>query len=198
MITVSRETGSGGRLIAQEMAKELRFDYYDEGLVELIAKKAKRKKEIIEVLDEKTRDTITQFIEGLLRLVPLSNQAYFNDLCKVILALSKKGKAVILGRGANFIIPQDQCLRVRIIAPLKTRIKNSIKYEGNKPLKARRKIRKIHFERKNFVKKYFLRDISNANYYDLVVNTKNFDIEQTAKIIIAGYKNKFPRGFIYP
>lgn len=197
VITLSRETGSGGRPIARLVAKTLKFDYYDKKLVEMIARKTKKRKEIVESVDEKVQDYVSGFVESLLGIDSLSRSSYFGHLCEVIISIAKKGKAVILGRGANFIIPTNECLSVRIIAPLKTRIENSIKYEGNTPLQARREIKRIHFERKDFIRRYFHKNISNANYYDLVINTKNFDIQQASKIVIDTYKSKFPKGFIW-
>jgi len=42
-ITVSREAGSGGRPVAQAVAKKLGFKFYDRKIIELTAKKAKRR-----------------------------------------------------------------------------------------------------------------------------------------------------------
>lgn len=195
-ITVSRETGSGGRPVARLVAKRLQFAYYDKKLVEMIAKKTKKRKEVIDSLDETVQGTISEFAESLLGVDSLSRSSYFGHLCELILSIAKKGRAVILGRGANFIIPVEEQLSVRIIAPLKTRIENSVKFEGNTPLQARREIKRIHFDRKDFVKRYFHKNISNANYYDLVINTKTISVPQAAKIVVNGYKTKFPQGFI--
>ncbi|OGD54156.1 hypothetical protein A3J78_00660, partial [Candidatus Beckwithbacteria bacterium RBG_13_35_6] len=167
-ITVSRETGSGGRLIATLVAKKLKMKFYDKEFVELIAKSARKRKEVIETLDERSRG----FVEGLINSLAdsnskLSESRYLRYLYQTILSLTEKNQAVILGRGANFIIPAEKALNVRIIAPLEVRIANTVKYEKKLPLKAREQIWRIHNARKDFIKRYFLKNISNANYYDL-------------------------------
>ncbi len=40
VITVSMEPGSGGSLVAQQVAERLGFDYFHRGIVESIAKRA--------------------------------------------------------------------------------------------------------------------------------------------------------------
>ena len=47
-------------------------------------------------------------------------------------------------------------------------------------------------ERKEFIKKSFGKDPSNANYYDLVINTTYFNIEQATDVIVEAFKKKFP------
>jgi len=193
-LTVSRETGSGGRLVAQIVAKKLKMKFYDKQFVELIAKSTKKRKEVIESLDEKSKTMVEGIVDSLKPAKDkLSEARYFEHLCQTILSLSQKGKAVILGRGGNFIVPAKRCLRVRIIAPLKTRIKNSAQFENKSKQQAREDIKKIHTARKEFVSRYFLKDISNANYYDLVINTKHLDLEQVVSIIIKAFKQKFPQ-----
>jgi cytidylate kinase len=49
----------------------------------------------------------------------------------------------------------------------------------------------VHFARKDFVKRYFNKNISNANYYDLVLNTEHLSLEQAVAIIIKAFKEKF-------
>lgn len=193
-ITVSRETGSGGRLVATLVAKKLRIKYYDKQFVELIARSTKKRTGVVKSLDEKNRSMIEGIISSLgSPSNKMSESYYFRHLCRTILSLAGKGKAVILGRGANFIIPAERCLSVRIIAPLKTRIESAIKFEKKSPLKAREDIRRIHYSRKEFIKRYFQKNISNANYYDLVINTKYITLDQAISLIIKAFKEKFPK-----
>ena len=54
IITISREYGSGGRQIGQELAKRLGIDFYDKEIITMLAQESG--------LDEQT---IKDFIEGL-------------------------------------------------------------------------------------------------------------------------------------
>jgi len=59
VISISREPGSGGKPIAKLLAKELKFTFYDKQLINLIAKDAKKEKEIIKEFDEKAKSEIS-------------------------------------------------------------------------------------------------------------------------------------------
>lgn len=191
-ITISREPCTGGKLIAKLVAKKLKFSYYHKKIIRMVTKHAKKRKELIGSLDEESRSLLEETVGSLFGGKPISSATYFRNLVKVILALSGKGKCLILGRGSNFIVSPESSLRVRIIAPLKTRIINTMKYERKTEEQARKYIRRIHFNRKNFVKKYFGKNISSANYYDLVIKTQNLSVKQAAGIIIKTFKKRFP------
>lgn len=191
VIAFSREAGSGGRLIGQLVCKQLKYEFYDKNLIDLIAREAKLEKEVILDLDEKKEHALGGIIRRLFGKNPLPQQSYIRALSHTILTIAEKGSSVIVGRGANFIIPQEKCFRVRVMAPLKIRVKNNIIYEKQSEERAREDIKKIHFNRKNFITKHFSKNISNTNYYDLVINTKNLTIDEAASLAIKLYQERF-------
>ena len=52
VITMSIEPGSGGTIVAQEIAKRLDFDYFHKDIIEGIAKSAKIRTSVIETLEK--------------------------------------------------------------------------------------------------------------------------------------------------
>jgi cytidylate kinase len=57
-------------------------------------------------------------------------------LMRVIGAIGRHGKAIIVGRGANFVLPPENRFRVRIIAPLELRVNrvaDTHTYQKRKP-----------------------------------------------------------------
>ena len=190
VITVSREAGSGGKLIAKKVAKHLDIGFYDESLVSLIAQKTRRRKNIIHKLDEKDRNILKEFISQLLDAEYLSPQSYINQLCWTIGSLAKQKSCVILGRGANFILPDKNYLHVRIIAPFLVRVGYTQKYEHRTKYDAEKRVKKYDFERKAYIQQYFGKNPSNANYYDLVINTERISINEAVNMIIKAAKLK--------
>jgi cytidylate kinase len=190
-ITVSRESGSGGKLVAQKVAQKLGFEFYDKRLVEIAAEKSKARKELLAMHDEKVRGAIDDWIEGLLEPEHVTVSAYIKSICQVILSLCKKGKVVILGRGGNFITPFEDGLHVRVMAPFLVRVQNTVHFEGLEIDKAKEMIKAKDKERKDFVMEYFQKNPSNANYYDLVINTKKMKVDGAAEIVVAAFEKKF-------
>lgn len=191
-ITISREAGSGGKLIAKSVAKKLGFHFYNKKLIDLTAKKAKMRKILIESLDERDRGFVEDLVTSVLDPSYVSEETYIKNLCQVILAVARKGNCVILGRGANFVANQYGGLHVRIAAPFLVRAGFTAQYEGYSIYDARERMKEFDRERKEFVKKCFGKDPSNANYYDLVINTTYFDIDQARDVIVEAFKKKFP------
>ena len=190
-ITVSREAGSGGKLVAKKLAKELNFKFYDKKLIELIAKKASLRKRVVAKLDEKERGFLDDLLHRLLNPEYVSSQTYIKSLCQVIEALSLKGKVVILGRAGNFIASRENGLHIRVIAPFWMRAKYTSKYENRSMKNAIARVRKHDRERKEFVKQYFGKDPSNIDYYDLLLNTEELTIDQAVAIAKETFKKKF-------
>lgn len=191
-LTIARDPGSGGKPIAELVAKKLGFDFYDDQLVEAVAKSVKKRKKIISQVDERTRSSIEDFVHGLFNPEYVSDTTYVNHLCRVILSLIHKGNVVILGRGANFIAPKNTSLNVLVTAPREVCIERAIKYEKVSKGKAIKIINKITAERKDFVSQYFNKDYANPKYYDLIVNTEYMDIESASNLIISAFRKKFP------
>lgn len=191
VITISREAGSGGRLVAEMVAKKLGFELFDEKLVEAVAKSAHLRKGLIKSIDERHRSAMTDMIQSLLNPDYVSDITYIKHVIRVILFRAHQGKVIILGRGANFIIPPDRILSVRIQAPYPIRVAQAIQHEKIDIDQAKQNIAKADAERKGFVRQYFNKNISNANYYDLVINTTHMRLEDACDLIIFTFKKKF-------
>lgn len=193
VITVSREPGSGGRPIAEMLAKKMGFKFYDENLIESVAKRLKIEPSVLEKIDEKSRSNIVDLVQNMLNPDYVSDETFFRNLCQLILKVAKKGGAVIVGRGANFVVPQAYSLRVRFVAPYRLRVARAVEYEHVDRDKAREIIRKVTADRENYVKQYFGKNIARAKYYDAVINTTFYSIQQAVDIILNLYKQKFPK-----
>jgi cytidylate kinase len=192
-ITVSRDPGSGGKPIAELVAKRLGFTFYNKKLLDEIAKSANARRETLDNVDEKTRSLMDDLVHNVLNPEYISERRYITHLCKVVLSVAQRGKAVILGRGSNFITPRAYGLHVRITAPYRVCVSRAVRYEKVPYKKAREIVGDVMNERAAFVKQYFNKDIINPKYYDLSLNTTNLSIEAAADIIIYTFEKKFPR-----
>jgi len=191
-ITVSREAGSGGKLIAEMVSKKLGFKLYHKEIIEMTAKKAKKRKALIESLDEKERGFMDDLVHSLLNPEYVSEQTFIKSLCEVVLSVARKGNCVILGRGGAHIAGQYGGLHIRIIAPFLVRAGFTAQYEGYTLYEARERVKKWDKNRKQFIRQYFGASSSSANNYDLVINTTYLSIEQAVDIIVLAFKKKYP------
>ena len=183
VITISREPGSGGRIVATELGKKLGLDVFHQEIINEIAESAQVSSRILESLDEKGLSVLDEWITSLVDKQHLWPDQYLRHLMKVIGTIGKHGSAVIVGRGANFVLPPEERIRVRIIAPLDVRVENvSSNFEVSAE-DAKRHIIRTESERRAFIRKYFNADITDPINYDLVLNTGTLSIEAVADTI---------------
>ena len=185
VITVSRESGSGGTILAAKLAKELGFDLFHREVIQEMAESANISTRIVETLDEKGLSVLEDSIAAIIRDRHLWPDQFLKYLMKVVGTIGKHGCAVIVGRGAQFILPREENFRVRVIAPLTMRIHN-VSHELDIPeAEAQKMILKTDADRRSFSRKYFYADVADPLNYDLVINTERMSIEAAVKSIIA-------------
>lgn len=190
-ITVAREPGSGGAPIAEAVAKKLQFEYVDELLVEEVARSTRKRKAVIQQIDEKSRNKMEDIVHSILNAEYVDEQTYVSALVRTILSYAHRGNCVILGRGSNFITPFAKGLHVSIVAPYDIRVQRAMDYEGHSEAQAKRVIAEVEQERNEFVKQYFNRNVKQRNVYDLTLNTTYFTVPQARDVIIEAFKQKF-------
>jgi len=156
IVTISRQLGAGGKYIAEEVAKKLGFKIYDKKIVEEIADKAQMRKSQVETLDERGRHFVEECYRALmLDSHFLTTSTYFKHLSEVVLTVAQHGDAVIVGRGAHFILGGKTGVRVRIISSMRTRIGRLMKEFNIDEAKAAKMIKKNDTEKGSFVNVHF-------------------------------------------
>ena len=185
VITVSMKPGSGGTLVAQEVADRLGFDYFHRGIIEGIAKSAKIRASVIDTLEKERLSGIEDFISSLYKDQYLYPGIYMQHLVKVVNTIADHGRAVIVGRGANFILPPEERFSVRVVAPLEIRIQNVARAYNVSAEKARKRVIGRESRRSAFIRKSYNADISDPENYDLTINTGRMSIESAVEAVIA-------------
>lgn len=187
IITISREFGSGGRFIGEEVAKKLGIAYYDKNIISEIAEKSGLSPEYIQenaALSPKKgllayalagRDITGKSVEDMV----------YEAQRKVILDLAEKGSCVIIGRNTDYILKdRDDVLNVFI--------------HGDMPEKTQRIIRLYNVEEKEAVKMMADTDkrrMTNYNFYTdqkwgkvsnytLCLNSSQLGYDKCEKIIV--------------
>ena len=154
-IALSREAGTLGTLVAQEVGKRLGWHVYDHDLLEQIAQEMGVRTALLESVDERQQGWLLESTEAFLATPLVSESAYVQHLIETVLALGIHGKCVIVGRGAAFILPAATTLRVRLVAPVKERIATLSRELAISANEAVRKIGTLDRERIAFVRDHF-------------------------------------------
>lgn len=194
VVTVSREPGSGGGIVAKQVAESLHLDYFHQEVINEMARSAKVSDQLVKSLDEKGLNILEHSIAAVVQERHLWPDEYLKHLLKVIGTIAKHGNAVIVGRGASFILPQKDIFRVRIIAPREFRVQK-VAETFDVPLEeARRRVLQTESDRRAFVRKSFHEEVTDPANYDLVLNTGSVSISEAAESICAVLRRRVKSG----
>ena len=187
IITISREFGSGGRFIGEEVAKKLGIKYYDKEIIGQIAKESGMAPEYIKENAELSpkkgifayaftgRDITGKSVEDMV----------YEAQRKVILDLAGKEPCVIIGRNADFILKdRDDVLNVFIHGDMPEKIQrithlyNVGEQEAVKMMADTDKRRMANY---NF---YTEQNWGKASNYTLCLNSSEIGYDKCEAIII--------------
>ncbi len=190
-VLISRELGSGGRAVGALLAERLKWQVFDRQIVDEIARHAKIRQQLIETLDEHARGRLEEFIRDILGQEILAPESYLYHLRQILLALGHQGNVVIVGRGAQYVLPRQFGLCVWMVAPLELRIERVAKMEGITREAARSLIARTDAEREKFVLSHFQRRPRNPLDFDIMINTGLLSYEETTEILLGTLRSKF-------
>lgn len=187
IITISREFGSGGRFIGEEVAKKLGIAYYDKNIISQIAEKSGLAPEYIQESAELSpkkglfayalvgRDITGKSVEDMV----------YEAQRKVILELADKEPCVIIGRNADYILKErDDILNIFIHGDMPEkiqRITRLYKVEEQEAVKMMTDTDKRRMTNYNF---YTEQKWGKASNYTLCLNSSQLGYDRCEAIII--------------
>jgi cytidylate kinase len=172
VIVVSRQPGAGGEAIGRMLARRLGLEFYDREIVEMIARDAMVSEAAVASHDEKVRSELDHVLAGMVAEgLSMPSHRYLAGLRTVILSIAARGGAVIVGRGANFILPPKERLSIRLVASRERRQDHWARRFGLSARAARKRLAVAERQQRRFIKRYFGTDPEDPLGYDLTINT---------------------------
>lgn len=188
-ITISRQAGAGGSEIARVLAQKTKMDLMAGQIIQHVAESSKMSTKVVETLDEKAMTTMESWVNSMFVSRHLWPSDYLKHLTRVIGTIGKHGNAIIVGRGAGYILPPETTFRIKVIAPLEYRIESMMRIRGLTHGDAQKYIEKRDADRIAFVRKYFQTDAMDPLNYDLVINTEKVGIEGAVDTILIAFRD---------
>ena len=171
-LTISREAGAGGSQIARLVGEAIGWEVLDRKLLECVAERYHTSPAVLELVDETTTNWITEIFGNWLDPASVSQMQYVCRLSRVILMAARAGKVIYVGRGAQFVLPHERGLSVRIVAPQKYRVQQIMERRHLSFEEARDYVVKTDAGRQECARQYFHHDIADPHLFDLVVNVE--------------------------
>jgi cytidylate kinase len=180
VLTISREFRSGEQNIASAIAERMNYQYIDKEEITrgLRAIGEQRWAELVSEMDE-TTPSFFDYYRWEYRGFVFLEEAYIYE-CAL------KDKAIIVGRAGNCVLKDlPQVLRVRLSAPLESRIKRAMEVDGIDRNEARWLIEKVDRGRVGHIHANYHVDWYDLRLYDIVFNTAVVSCEQITEIVCA-------------
>ena len=193
IVTISRQYGSGGRYIGENLAKAMGVPCYDEKLIDMVAKESGFAQSFVAEKGERMTGSLLFNIASSLSFannvfstnngVTLPDEIYFTQN-RIIKELADKGPCVIVGRCADYILRErEDCLNVFIFADNESKIERAEKYFNITREEAPAVLKKKDKARANHYKYYTDQEWGMASNYDLCLNSGLIGIEGCVKAI---------------
>lgn len=187
VITISRQTGSGGAEIGRQIADQLGASYLSTQIIREVAHRMGMSEVSAARYDERAED----FIERLVRVLWLTNIAYvpasdpngptpFESITQnfvtvtkeIVLETARTGNAVIFGHGSQFILAQQpDVLHVRFVAPFPKRVERVMQRAGISQHEAERRVREEDQRRANHIRQFYHADWHAPDPFHILLNT---------------------------
>ena len=187
IITISREFGSGGRFIGEEVAKKLGISYYDKDIIGQIAEQSGFAPEYIRENAELSpkkglfayafsgRDITGKSVEDMV----------YEAQRNVILKIAEKESCVIIGRNADFILKsRDDVLNVFIHGNMEEKVQRICKLYNVSEADAVKKINDTDKRRRTNYNFYTDQKWGMASNYSLSLNSSQLGYERCEEIIL--------------
>jgi cytidylate kinase len=182
-VAISREAGAGGSQTSRLLGEILGWNVLDGELIECMAETYHTSPAMLELVDEKTTNSITEVFKSLREPHSLSQLQYVSRASRMIFMAAHTGKVIFVGRGAGFILPGKCGLSVRLIAGHKYRVQQIMERRHLSFKEAEDYVTKTDADRHALAQQYFHRDASDPHVYDMVINVERFGPQLAARQI---------------
>jgi cytidylate kinase len=198
VVTISRQIGAGGTLVAERVAEALSLRLADRALAASVAARAGVRPEDVAGLEERTPGFLERFLHASAAELPdafvppsgappeLEEARLVRATRALVRELAAEGRVVIVGRGAFAILAANPAaLHVRVVAPRAERVARLAERLGMHPKTAAGVVASSDAERARYFEEYYGLDVNDPAHFDLVVNTARLGVEGAAALIVA-------------
>ena len=195
VICIGRESGSGGKVIGQEVAKRLGIEFYDSNLLEMAKEYGGITSDSLDKSDEKATNQFYYKLlyegnENVVQERPATEMLYQLQ-SDVIKKIARTHDCVIVGRCADYVLKDEAVNKISIFitAPAEARADRIMKTENLSNMQAKSFIKKTDTRRKNYYNYFSKQKWGGKDNYDMTINSHSLGIEGTTDLICQIYKN---------
>lgn len=188
IITISRQYGSGGRIVGKKLADALGVPFYDNELIALAAEKTGMSEECFQDAEKTSPGNLLFSLTSLAPSMdsyglPLSEKIFLVQ-SQVIKEIAEQGSCVIVGRSADYVLSDNpDCINIFLQADMEDRVKRAVALYDLPEKNAEAAVMKTDKRRANYYNYFTGKKWGKAENYDLILNTSKMDLDNIVKVI---------------
>ncbi|MDD6815191.1 MAG: cytidylate kinase-like family protein [Firmicutes bacterium] len=198
LVTISREYGSGGRIIGKLVAEKLGVPFYDKEIIDLAVEESGFSREMIESAELKAKSSFAyslastvSFGESVSGGSLSVNEKLFLAQFDVIKKIGDSGEGVIVGRCADYVLRDTPGVtNVFIYSEMEERIKRCVEVYGDDPAKVKQTIATYDKARQNYYNYHTCQKWGDYRNYNLIINSYCISEEEAADLIVSYVQNR--------
>jgi len=192
LVTISREYGSGGRLIGRLVAEKMGLPFYDREIIDMAVEKSGLSHEVIETAELRAKSSISYSLASVMPFGEMFsteamsiNEKLFMTQFDVIRQIGETDEGVIIGRCADYVLRDlPGVTNIFIYAEFEDRVKRCVESYGDDPATVETKIRDYDKARANYYNFHTSQKWGQYSNYNLALNTSYISDEKAADLIV--------------
>jgi len=191
-IAFSQLAFSGGDAVATRVAARLDFGLFDQAIVGEIARRRGIHESLVVDLDERVRGVIERYVTDAFHHHGLTEDQYMRQAIRVVSTIAQRGRAVLVGRGAPFILAPQHTLRVLVVASPAVRVQRCSTAGSLSLDQARAQVAEDDRQRHDFLSFHFRIRQDDPSLYDVTLNTDHLAVDEAAQVVVDLFRRRFP------
>ncbi|MGI6722266.1 MAG: AAA family ATPase [Anaerovoracaceae bacterium] len=192
IVTISREFGSGGRMIGKKLAEAMDVPYYDKNILDAIAKEHGYSVEMIEEDEKKAKNGFFYSLSNAFGAAGYGpdtlsiNEKFFIAQFDFITELAKKGGGgVIVGRCADYVLRDyPDATNIFVYAEQKDKLRRAVEEYGIPEDKAKKMLQDVDKARSNYYRYHTGQKWGEPVNYHLSMDSGYISIDNFVKIVL--------------
>ena len=190
LITISRQYGSGGRIIGKILAEKLGVPFFDKEIIDMAVEASGYSREVIEGAEMKAKSgfayslaSALSFNEGSVGTLSVNDRLFLAQF-QVIKEIGDTDQGVIIGRCADYVLREKPGVtNVFIYGEMEDRIARAIEKYGDSEENIKNTINSIDKARSNYYNYHTGYKWGDYKNYNLCINSSYITEEEAAELI---------------
>ena len=190
LITISRQYGSGGRIIGKILAEKLGVPFYDREIIDMAVEASGYSREVIEGAEMKAKSgfayslaSALSFNEGTVGTLSVNDRLFLAQF-QVIKEIGETDQGVIIGRCADYVLKDiPGVTNVFIYGEMEDRIARAVEQYGESEENIKNTINSIDKARSNYYNYHTGFKWGDYKNYNLCINSSYIGEEEAAELI---------------